>query len=722
MGKEEMQVFILERLADVQPFLEDVTHWADSEKNALGFLAAQVFTELAGKGNLFVAVALQDGQLVYAGHLLFDARHAKASVLQIHVKPEARRHGAARRLLERLKEHLTELQFLSIYAGVAEDLRDANAFWEKNGFYIQRTRPGGKTRNRTILVRCHELGTPQLFERSGIDSSNPFGLDVGLQGGKPIYLLDLNVLFDLGPRRPRNAAALDLFRAERHGACQLALSAELKDELVRTAAKAPRTDPMQSWAAIFITFSLPPDADKTRLVDALGRMIFPDRARDGSYTANDLSDLTHLATAVHHRLTGFITSDEAILAAGKEIEAVFKVHVISPQAFQPSDELVGREELFEVPGAGAPLVASPLAASGQDQLRQMLLRLGVSDSDVVSRWGVLDSAESTFQRSAVLADERLAGYLACQRQVDASTVTGLLAIDEANAEARDTGRLLLNKLLSRARDVAPSRIYLQLAPKQVAAREMAAGLGFAGADNGADLSKLVLNRIVTPQNWAATVSDLHGLARLKLPATCPAFKDIEQQIEVLCPDGNRRFVRLHEVESGLSPAIFCLPGRPAVITPILRDFAEQLLEHSPQTTLLPRSRAAQFSERHYLSSERTLKFFGRGTLILFYESSKGKGSASIVAIARVQRAYLKPKGVIDKADFDPSVLSPETLSSIGSSEAKTVTAFDNVIVLPKQVPLRSLQKIGCGEPTQLITTRPITSEQLSKILDEALSQ
>lgn len=429
MGKEEMQVFILERLADVQPFLEDVTHWADSEKNALGFLAAQVFTELAGKGNLFVAVALQDGQLVYAGHLLFDARHAKASVLQIHVKPEARRHGAARRLLERLKEHLTELQFLSIYAGVAEDLRDANAFWEKNGFYIQRTRPGGKTRNRTILVRCHELGTPQLFERSGIDSSNPFGLDVGLQGGKPIYLLDLNVLFDLGPRRPRNAAALDLFRAERHGACQLALSAELKDELVRTAAKAPRTDPMQSWAAIFITFSLPPDADKTRLVDALGRMIFPDRARDGSYTANDLSDLTHLATAVHHRLTGFITSDEAILAAGKEIEAVFKVHVISPQAFQPSDELVGREELFEVPGAGAPLVASPLAASGQDQLRQMLLRLGVSDSDVVSRWGVLDSAESTFQRSAVLADERLAGYLACQRQVDASTVTGLLAID-----------------------------------------------------------------------------------------------------------------------------------------------------------------------------------------------------------------------------------------------------------------------------------------------------
>jgi hypothetical protein len=197
---------------------------------------------------------------------------------------------------------------------------------------------------------------------------------------------------------------------------------------------------------------------------------------------------------------------------------------------------------------------------------------------------------------------------------------------------------------------------------------------------------------------------------------------MDQQIEIHCPDGNRRFVPLREVESGLSPALFCLPGRPAVITPIQRAFAEQLLEHLAQTSLLPRSRAAQFAERHYLSSERTLKFFNRGTLMLFYESGKGKGSASVVAMARVQRAYLKPQGVIDQADFDPSVLSPETLSSIGSSKAKTVTAFDNVIVLPRPVPLSSLQKIGCGEPTQLITTRPITTEQLNKILDEALSR
>jgi len=281
---------------------------------------------------------------------------------------------------------------------------------------------------------------------------------------------------------------------------------------------------------------------------------------------------------------------------------------------------------------------------------------------------------------------------------------------------------MLNKLLSRAREVAPSCVRLQLAPKQVAARELAVGLGFAGAENGAVLSKLVLNRIVTPGNWTETTSELHALAQLRLPSTCPAFKAIDQQIEVLCPDGNRRFVRLHEVESSLSPAILCLPGRPAVITPIQRDFAQHLLEHSPQGSLLPRSRAAQYAERHYLSAEKTLKFFTRDTIMLFYESGRGGGSAAVVAVARVQRAYLKPEKAIDQADFDPSVLSPETLSSIGRSKSKTVTAFDNLILLPRPVPLSSLQRMGCGEPNQLISTRPITSEQLNKILNEALSQ
>ena len=198
MRREDVQIVVLERFPDVLSHLADVIAWADSAEESLGFFPRKSLQSRRAKGNLFVAVTIGDGgRLVYAGHLVFDARHSKAKVLQVFVKPEARRHGTARRMLDRLKEHLTKLHFISIYGNVAEDLRDANAFWERNGFYVQRTRPGGKTRNRTILVRCHELSSPQLFERSGITSKNPFGLDTGLQEDKAIYLLDLNV-----PPRP----------------------------------------------------------------------------------------------------------------------------------------------------------------------------------------------------------------------------------------------------------------------------------------------------------------------------------------------------------------------------------------------------------------------------------------------------------------------------------------------------------------------------------------
>jgi hypothetical protein len=38
------------------------------------------------------------------------------------------------------------------------------------------------------------------------------------------------------------------------------------------------------------------------------------------------------------------------------------------------------------------------------------------------------------------------------------------------------------------------------------------------------------------------------------------------------------------------------------------------------------------------------------------------------------------------------------------------------------VGLASLQRLGCGQATQLITTRQITPEQLEKILEEGFAQ
>lgn len=68
---------------------------------------------------------------------------------------------------------------------------------------VQRVEPGGATTGRTIVVRVRELPSPQLFPTRDLDPANPLGLK-SPSTEIPLFLIDLNVLFDLGPRRQRN--------------------------------------------------------------------------------------------------------------------------------------------------------------------------------------------------------------------------------------------------------------------------------------------------------------------------------------------------------------------------------------------------------------------------------------------------------------------------------------------------------------------------------------
>ena len=234
MTKSGGLVRILTEPSAATALLGEVVQAADSDRDALGFFSRSVYADFCRKGQLFVAVESDGRDETYAGHLLFDLRFPKAHVRQIYVPKANRSRNIGRTLLDALKSMLTEAQFISIHARVAEDLKDANVFWEAQGFYAQRVEPGGASRNRMIVVRAHELDTPQLFAPSGISAVDPLGLDALEGGGKPLYLLDLNVLFDLGPRRPRHELAMSVFRAERMRACSLAISSLLRSRAVET--------------------------------------------------------------------------------------------------------------------------------------------------------------------------------------------------------------------------------------------------------------------------------------------------------------------------------------------------------------------------------------------------------------------------------------------------------------------------------------------------------
>lgn len=204
---------VLNRYDDVAPFLHSVRVASDAHRNLVGFVPKGVFEEFARRNDLLVLViATRDKNLEYVGHLLFARRHPRAKVLQLLVLPEYRGQKCGRLLCDRLVELLTLEGFTSIYARVGEDMRDANHAWQAMGFRVQRTELGGATTGRTIVVRVRELAGPQLFPTDTVDQADPFELARRLSTEAPLFLVDLNVLFDLSPHRARHEDALTSFK------------------------------------------------------------------------------------------------------------------------------------------------------------------------------------------------------------------------------------------------------------------------------------------------------------------------------------------------------------------------------------------------------------------------------------------------------------------------------------------------------------------------------
>lgn len=710
---------VLNSFNDVRPYLADVVRAADSAKDALGFFAERVFEDYARKDSLFLALVRDGNAETYGGHLLFDVRFPKAHVRQVFVAERFRRLKLGQVLVDALKQQLTALQFISIHARVAEDLRVASQFWERQGFYTQRHAPGGSRRNRIIEVRAHELATPQLFQSSGITAADPLGLDFKEDLEKPLFLLDLNVLFDLGPRRPRHEEAVAVFRAERMQACSLAISAEIEVELKRTAHKG-KTDPMQALARALPSFAMPAHAEWERLAPELAELVFPERTRDGCLKPNDVSDLKHLATAIHHRLPGLVTSDARVLGCARELRRRYGIEVVSPEAFQASQS---DQQPQEIHGTAPEQVLSLQAVNHIDEpeIQALLTGLEVGIADQAAHWAAVDGDRSVSSRLMVRDGQGVVGYIVWSRPINDGPVNAHVAVCETKPAALDAARLMINYLIGLVPREEVARIRLRCPRYQVVVREIAAALGFTRSSSETnELQKVVVAHFVSKENWSSTRQLLSDASGVVLPKEAPPFRHVDQQVPVTRPDGERAHVSLFTLETHLAPTLLCLPGRGGVLVPVQRKFSEHLLMQSPQASLLPQARAQLLQQRHYLSGPATLKVFTRGDLIFFYESGKDRGAGAVVAIARVLRSYRRNEKALGAEDLVPSVLESDRLDSIGKAKVKTITAFDNLQRLPREVSLATLRELGCGEAHQLQTSRRLTAQQVQAILSKGM--
>jgi EVE domain len=640
-------------------------------------------------------------------------------VRQIYTLKTHRGRGVAKALLNAIKSMLTQSQFISIHARVAEDLRDANMFWETQGFYAQRVAVGGASRNRMIVVRAHELDTPQLFASSGINAADPLGLDVLEGAAKPLYLLDLNVLFDLGPRRPRHELAMSVFSAERQNACSLAVSSEIVTELNRTTQDG-KTDPMLSLARMLPNFATPPAEECLRLLPKLAALVFPERYKSGSMSDNDNSDLMHLATAICHGLSGLITSDVRILDSAPQLRQQFGVDAISPELFKVDPDHTASSVVHEAHNAG---IIEMHAASADETaaIRELLTALDIDTATQVNEWAATDTGSSACMRLVALINGVVAGYLVMQASIRNCEIRAYAAVAENQQDAHGIAQSILRHLLSIVKPDEVFRIWLTCPPRQASLRGVAATFGYVESPSTPnDLQKIAAKGRFTERNWTTNREALATVGKLVLPDVPPVFRHVDQQISVLRPDGQKRLVPMFKLESLLAPMLLCLPGREGVMVPIRKQFEEHLLADSPQDSLLPQGKAHLAPLRHYLSDKRTLKCFSRGDLMFFYETTKNKGAGAVIAVGRVLRAYLRDESGMLASDLAPSVFDSGQLSSIGVSKTKTITVFDNVLRLPRPVALQELKSMRCGEAHQLISSQRLSSEQVQAILEKGL--
>ena len=700
---------------DVASFVDAAREASDANSQALGWLQSGVFDRYAKQGKLLVATSNEGA---YVGHLLYDYSFPRAVVLQIYCLLEWRGCGVAKALLDSLKNSLREDNFLSIRASVAEDLQESNRFWEAAGFYVAKRRKGGVTTGRMILVRIHELDSPQLFSRSRISlrPDDTLGLGASPAPTVPVYLIDLNVVFDVAHRRAHLEDAERLLHASHSGECRVLISTEMSEELHRHA-KDAQADPMIRMLGALPRIPVPKDPVLSSIAPVVAKALFPEKEYPAGLSRNDHSDIRHLVTAIDCQASAFVTRDQRILDAARLVERDYGLKILHPDQLWEFTHASFQDELAESEGDGF----FEVCALGQntEEAQDFLSSCGVNPIDRATVW--LPGAVKQQRVTAVKFSGKLLA-LAIQAPIDPKSAVRKfrMAVDEINERSGMAARLLLQRTFSEAMLADCTQIRLEMPEKQSSLREAAFSSGFRSAPPGNSMTKVTLARAITPYNWGLNREYLHSCSGILLPKTAPAWSGSNQLIEIHCPDSERRHVQLSELEALLSPALFCLAGRPATIASIRPKFSEALLGSYKQLSLAPQMEAYAYKERLFLSAPKLFGQFVRGGLLFFYQS-QAKGAQAIIAVARIVDVNLIKRDQMRLESLRRSVLSVANLREIGASPDKTACLFDNLVFLSEPVDLCFLKNELNYHSARLTSVGRLDDTQSLRILEKGFS-
>jgi GNAT superfamily N-acetyltransferase len=711
---ESDPAWLLQRLSEIRAL-------ADVEKEALGFLPEAAYREAIEKRRLVAMCTRRDGNSELVGFILFSGIFPNARIQQVVVAKQHRRTHVASALINEIVSQLEARGYQTITAAVASDLPAAQAFYDHNGFVARRSRPGGQARGRTIVVRARDLATDTLFsvlERP--DAASQGAVDLGLRkrgaGQAPLYAIDLNVLFDVvkGKNRPRSPIAERLIAAALAHQIRLAVAPEFIVELERTS-NGEDADPILKLARQLPRLPIVDLAEANRLSAVVHTIVFVAPGSPDAGSAQALSDARHLAQAALARASGYVTSDGRILAARDQLLQEIGIDVATLEEFAtllPTESTSPDDSHLR--GSEAAMKSAPV-----DVVRRYLDEQGVNQS-LVSEFAPGPANCGRWRARAVTeAGEVVAvGAFIGPANIDAPARI-LVHVRPDLVSCEIFADHLLDAQCWEACGSGPVTIELVAIPGQSAVRRAAMLRGFLLAPRTDTLVKVALGRPVTNSSWPAIARQTRRRTGLRLPETPPDEAALQSGLAVQAPDGKSISVRLSALEDALGPTILAWPGRDAVVVPIARNYADDLLGTGDQFPLFGRPEAAFLTLRTYFNSPRSAMLMRPGTPILFYESKRSGGRGAIVAAARIVDATVVLKQQIPGNLLRRAVV--EDVDPLSASSDVLATTFDNLLRFPSPVSLEEVRKLG-GGAGNFQTTTALQNSVLCEILERGWSR
>lgn len=695
--------------------VQEIRALADKEKEALGFLPEGAYPDAIENRRLVAMLAQVDGHSEVAGFILFSGVFPNARIQQIVVAPNHRRARVASALINEVISQLEAQSYLTITAAVASDLRVAQAFYERNGFIARHSRRGGATRGRTIVLRARDLDTASFFSLLEPASTAAASIiDLGLRqrsaSHAPLYVIDLNVLFDLVRDRTRSALANRLFGAALAHQIRLAVAPEFLVELERTTT-GEDSDPILKLARQLPRLATGEPNETDRLAGIVHELIFSARGPTGAGNLQSQSDARHIAQAALARASGYVTSDGKLLAGREQLLRKVGIDVASLDEFVallPVEATM--QNIPHLKGANF-----EIKAVSRDVVRRYLSDRGVP-SAIITEFASADAARGrTKARGIYEGSEVVAvGVYVLPENIDAAARV-MIHVRPDHVSCETYADHLIDVECREACERGPKTIELSNVPGQTAVRRAATLRGFLPVANGETRIKVALGRPVTSTNWTALARQTRRRTGLRLPEMPPDASAVKSGLTVQGPDGKQGTIRLTALEDALGPTILVWPGRDGVIIPIAKSYADDLLGTGAQMPLFGSPEAAFVARRTYFNTPRAAALMRPGSPILFYESKRSGGQGAILAAARILDVTIVPKTQVSDELLRRAVV--EDVEPLSTSPDVLATTFDNVLRFPTPISFDKLRELGAVGPANLQTTTALQNANLSTILD-----